>query len=53
MRQVEGFATDLEQIGFPRAMTAGWKAWPCMALEVHVSQLFEQTPGPGTGEPLR
>jgi pyridoxamine 5'-phosphate oxidase-like protein len=53
MRQVEGFATDLEQIGFPRAMTAGWTAWPCMALEVRVSQLFEQTPGPGTGGPLR
>jgi hypothetical protein len=52
-RQVEAFAVDLEAIGIPRAMTAGWKTWPCMALEVRVTELFEQTPGPGAGEPLR
>ena len=52
-RQLEGLATDLEAIGIPRPMTTGWKVWPCMALEVRVTQLFEQTPGPGTGGPLR
>jgi Pyridoxamine 5'-phosphate oxidase len=52
-RQVEGFAADLEAIGIPRSMMAGWKTWPCTALEVRVTELFEQTPGPGTGEPLR
>jgi hypothetical protein len=52
-RQVHAFAADLEAIGIPLAMTAGWNTWPCMALELRVTQLFEQTPGPGTGEPLR
>lgn len=52
-RQLEGFAADLEAIGIPRLMTEGWKIWPCTALEVQVTQLFEQTPGPGTGGPLR
>jgi hypothetical protein len=52
-RQVDGFFAQLEAIGIPRAMTTGWTTWPCTALEVRVTQLFEQTPGPGTGEPLR
>ena len=52
-RQVESFASDLEAIGIPRAMTAGWKTWPCTALELRVTELFEQTPGPGAGAPLR
>ena len=52
-RQVEGFVADLEAIGIPRAMMAGWVLWPCTALEVRVTELFEQTPGPGAGEPLR
>ena len=52
-RQVNAFFTDLEAIGIPRAMVAGWKIWPCVAIELRVTQLFEQTPGPGAGEPLR
>lgn len=52
-RQVEGFRKDLAEIGFPRALTAAWQTWPCTALEVRVTQLFEQTPGPGTGGPLK
>ncbi len=52
-RQVDGFAGELEAIGIPREMTVGWKMWPCTAIEMRVTQLFEQTPGPGTGEPLR
>ena len=52
-RQVEGFVTELGAIGIPRAMTAAWKTWPCTALELRVTHLFEQTPGPGAGEPLR
>ena len=50
MRQLDAFAADLEQIGIPRAATSGWSAWPCTAIEVRVTDLFEQTPGPGTGE---
>lgn len=52
-RQIAGFAADLEAIGIPRAATAGWKTWPCTALELRVATLYEQTPGPGAGDPLR
>ena len=51
-RQVDGFFTELEAIGIPRAMVAGFKTWPCVAIKLRVAQLFEQTPGPGAGEPL-
>ena len=51
-RQIDAFAADLEAIGIPRAMTTAWQVWPCMALELLATQIFEQTPGPGTGEPI-
>jgi hypothetical protein len=52
-RQLEAFGKDLEAIGIPRAMVSGWEIWPCVAIQVRVTELFEQTPGPGAGEPLR
>lgn len=52
MRQKECFLVDLEHIGIPRAMTTQLVDWPCMALELRVEQVFEQTPGPGAGAPL-
>lgn len=52
-RQAKAFVVDLERIGIPQAMTDGWKCWPSVAIELRVTQLFEQTPGPGTGEPMR
>lgn len=51
-RQLDAFAEDLEKIGIPAAAFAGWKSWPCTAFEIRVTELFEQTPGPGAGEPL-
>jgi len=48
-RQAEAFRTDLEAIGIPKALTAEWKSWPSVAIEFRVAQIFEQTPGPGTG----
>jgi hypothetical protein len=51
-RQIEGFAADLETLGIPRTMMTGWKTWPCLALEIRATHVFEQTPGPGTGELL-
>lgn len=53
MRQVEAFRTDLEAIGIPKALTVEWKSWPSVAIEFRVAQIFEQTPGPGTGGLLR
>ena len=52
-RQVDGFLRELETLGIPRAMTGGWRSWPCIAVELRVTHLYEQTPGPGAGEPLR
>lgn len=52
-RQLEAFAADLERLGIPRAMSNGWQTWPCTAIEIAVTHLFEQTPGPGTGEPIK
>jgi hypothetical protein len=52
-RQVEGVRTQLEVIGIPPAMTAAWSWWPCAALDIVMTHLFEQTPGPGAGEPLK
>jgi hypothetical protein len=52
-RQIYGLAGELERIGVPGALLQGWETWPCVAFEVRVSALFEQTPGPGAGEPLR
>jgi hypothetical protein len=50
--QIESFAADLEVLGYPRTLSSSWTVWPCHALEVTVEQIFEQTPGPGSGEPL-
>jgi hypothetical protein len=52
-RQVEGFFTDMEGIGIPRAMVSGFQTWPCVAIQMRVTEIFEQTPGPGAGEPLQ
>lgn len=51
-RQVDAFRGELDAIGIPRALTAGWSYWPSVAIRFRVEQLFEQTPGPGAGEPL-
>ena len=53
LRQTEGFIRSLEAIGIARAATAGWDPWPAVALRFRATALFEQTPGPGAGEPLR
>jgi len=51
-QQADAFAADLDAIGIPGAMLQGWKTWPCTAFQVRATALFEQTPGPGTGERL-
>ena len=42
----------LATIGYPRETFAHWTRWPCLALRVSVTALFNQTPGPGAGAPL-
>jgi hypothetical protein len=29
-----------------------WQVWPCVAVRVRVTALFDQTPGPGAGQAL-
>jgi len=52
-RQTEGFFRSLEFIGISRALMAGWNPWPAVALRFRADEVFEQTPGPGAGDPLR
>jgi len=42
----------LTTIGFSRATYAHWPSWPCVAMRVRVTAIFNQTPGPGAGAPL-
>jgi hypothetical protein len=51
--QWDRFRSALEYIGIPRAMTAAWMAWPAVALRFKVTAVFEQTPGPAAGTPMR
>jgi hypothetical protein len=53
MAQWEGFRRSLERIGIPRALMDSWTVWPSVAVRVRVTDLFDQTPGPGAGAPLR
>lgn len=45
---VEQFAC----VGIPRSATRRLIWWPSVAVEVQVSDVFEQTPGPNAGHPL-
>jgi hypothetical protein len=51
-RQADGFLGELESIGMPRALMAREQMWPCVAIRVRVGCVYEQTPGPGAGDPL-
>ena len=51
--QSELFCRELEGIGIPRALMTGLEIWPCVAIQMRATEFFEQTPGPGAGEPLR
>jgi hypothetical protein len=49
---LEELATVLDQIGIPFERVMRLNHWPALAFEVHVDQVFLQTPGPGAGLPL-
>lgn len=50
--QREQCLQQLEQVGIPRLLWAGHTAWPCVAVRVRATEVFNQTPGPGAGAPL-
>ena len=42
----------LASIGLPRMAYESWHVWPCVAIRLRVTALFDQTPGPGAGQAL-
>jgi hypothetical protein len=50
--QWEQSLRQLEQIGIPRLLWSGYAVWPCVAVRLRVTEIFDQTPGPGAGAPL-
>jgi hypothetical protein len=51
--RVEEWAAILERIGTPRRITRGMTHWPAFAIDVAVEEIYDQTPGPKAGNPLR
>jgi hypothetical protein len=43
---------QLAAVGMPRAVTRRMTYWPSVAIEIDVTDVFVQTPGPGAGKPL-
>ena len=50
--QWAGFLGQLEGIGLPGAATSSWSVFPCVAVRLKVTAVFNQTPGPDAGAPL-
>jgi hypothetical protein len=50
--QWAGFLGQLDAIGLPGAATSSWKIFPCVAVRLKVTALFNQTPGPDAGAAL-
>jgi hypothetical protein len=42
----------LTTIGFARETFEHWPSWPCVAISIRVTAIFNQTPGPGAGAAL-
>jgi len=48
-----GFGGVLNTIGYPPRLTKSVVRWPAYALEMHVEEIYEQSPGPKAGSRLR
>ena len=42
----------LASIGVARATLEPWITWPCTAIRLRVTAIFNQTPGPNAGSPI-
>lgn len=51
-RYLIAFAEQLANAGFPRSVVRNVQYAPCFAVDVEVAEVFDQTPGPGAGNPL-
>lgn len=52
MGQWQRVRGELDTVGLPGRSTANWKVWPCVAVRVRVTALFDQTRGPNDGAVL-
>lgn len=52
-RQWEGYLANLGLIGIPREVYDVGPRWPVRVIRLRVTAIFEQTPGPSAGEPLK
>jgi hypothetical protein len=43
------FMAELKAIGVPPALSEAWITEPALAVEISVTDVFDQTPGPGAG----
>jgi hypothetical protein len=46
------FIAELKAIGVPPALGEAWITEPTVAVEIAVSDVFDQTPGPGAGKKI-
>jgi hypothetical protein len=44
---------QLDKVGLPGSSMATWKVWPCVAVRIRVTALFDQTPGPYAGAAIK
>jgi hypothetical protein len=51
--RLNSFADVLHRIGVPRRIGGSINCWPAFAVEMKVDEMFEQTPGPNAGMPIR
>lgn len=51
--QFGAFTDVLDRLGVPRRLSRSLRYWPAFAVEMQIEQMFEQTPGPQAGTPLR
>ena len=49
LAQWDRWLDRLASVGYARGMFEHWIAWPCLAVRIRVSAIFNQTPGPGAG----
>jgi len=51
--RLEAFAESLASLGLPRHVTRSLAHWPAFAVDLTVEEVFDQTPGPNAGNPLK
>jgi hypothetical protein len=49
----EAFCGVLDSVGVPRRLSGRLAHWPAFAIDLHVEESFDQTPGPHAGTRLR